>query len=261
MNIMLKTADLCHALELAVPPLAGCEDFDGVAFMPDGDRPVKRVAVALDADIFTARAAVGAGADILLTHHPMLYGGEPEAGSPQYLARAELAAHGIAAMSLHARLDAAEGGINDSLCAIIGVFAPDSIIRFGIPEACGLGRIGTLSAPMSGEALAMSAKAKLGSPCAVVSCAERTISRAAVVSGSCSDFVTAAAECGADAIIGGEFKYHTLELARVLGICCIGLGHYYTERHAPDILRRLVLAAAPDAEVTVVDPGCPARIL
>ena len=73
MNIMLKTADLCHALELAVPPLAGCEDFDGVAFMPDGDRPVKRVAVALDADIFTARAAVGA--DILLTHHPMLYGG------------------------------------------------------------------------------------------------------------------------------------------------------------------------------------------
>ena len=57
---MLKIADLCHALELAVPPLAGCEDFDGVAFMPDGDRPVKRVAVALDADIFTARAAVGA---------------------------------------------------------------------------------------------------------------------------------------------------------------------------------------------------------
>ena len=151
--------------------------------------------------------------------------------------------------------------MNDSLCALLSVFAPESIVRFGIPEACGLGRIGLLSAPMSGEVLAKVAKARLGSPCAVVSCAERTISRAAVVSGSCSDFVTAAAECGADAIIGGEFKYHTLELARVLGICCIGLGHYYTERHATDILRRLVLAVAPDAEVTVVDPGCPAQIL
>ena len=184
----------------------------------------------------------------------------PQLKSEFKAAIAELAAHGIAAMSLHARLDAAEGGMNDSLCALLGVFAPESIVRFGIPEACGLGRIGLLSAPMSGEVLAKVAKARLGSPCAVVSCAERTISRAAVVSGSCSDFVTAAAECGADAIIGGEFKYHTLELARVLGICCIGLGHYYTERHAPDILRRLVLAAAPDAEVTVVDPGCPARI-
>lgn len=257
---MPDITEFCRRLESAVPPLAGCEDFDGAAFIPDPTRSVTRVAVALDADIFTARAAVDAGADILLTHHPMLYGGEPEEGSPQYAAKELLFSRGIAAMSLHARLDAARGGMNDALCAILGIFEPASIQPFGIPEADGLGRIGYIG-DLSGRELALLVKEKLGAPRVVLTCPEKHIRRAAVVSGSCSDFVPRAAELGADAVIGGEFKYHTLELARALGICCVGAGHYYTERHATDLLRRLALDAAPRAAVAVLDPGCPAEVL
>lgn len=258
---MLRADGFCRALELAVPPLAGCEDFDGVAFIPEPARTVRRVAVALDANIFTAKAAADAGADILLTHHPMLYGGVPEEGSPQYLAREYLVSRGIAAMSLHARLDAAKGGMNDVLCDILGVFDPTGTVPFGIPEAEGLGRIGTLFTAVSGRSLAGEVKMRLSAPRVLLTCPDKTIRRAAVVSGSCSDFVTRAAELGADAVIGGEFKYHTLDLARVLGICCIGAGHYYTERHAADILRRLALDIVPDAAVITVDPGCPAEVL
>lgn len=258
---IMRLDDLCAALECAVPPLDGCEDFDGAAFIPEPGREVRRIVLALEADTRTAAAAVNAGADLLLTHHPMLYGGEPEAGSPQYIARELLVSHGIAAISLHARLDAARGGMNDTLAGMLGVFDMPGLVPFGTPEAEGLGRIGTLRETSDGRSLALVVKEVLGAPRVVLTCPEKKIRRAAVVTGSCSDFVPRAAELGVDAIIGGEFKYHTLDYALSVGICCIGAGHYYTERHAPEVLGRLVGAILPAAEIIISDPGCPAEVL
>lgn len=259
----MRLDELCAALERKIPPLEGCEDFDGTAFLPCPGREARRIALALDANPRTARAAVEANADLLLTHHPMLYGGEPEKGSPQDIARELLISRGIGAMSLHARLDAARGGMNDTLCCILGIFDRDSVIPFGIPGEEGLGRIGMLvpEHQTSGRELAACVKEALGAPRIVLSCPDKIIRRAAVVSGSCSDFVPAAYALCADAIIGGEFKYHTLDYAASVGICCIGAGHYYTERHAPDVLRALLAEIAPDAITVTVDPGCPACVL
>ncbi len=259
----MRLDDFCAALERKIPPLEGCEDFDGVAFLPDPGRKVSRVALALDANQTTARAAVDAGADILLTHHPMLYGGEPEKGSPRYLARELLLAHGVGAMSLHARLDAAQGGMNDTLCGVLGIFDPASIVPFGIPGEDGLGRVGTLLPEFCSEGRTVAAEVKksLNAPRVVITCPDKIIRRAAVVSGSCSDFVPAASALGADAIIGGEFKYHTLDLAVSLGICCIGAGHYYTERHAPRVLMSLISEVAPEVHAVTIDPGCPACVI
>ena len=266
----MKLCDLLAALNAKCPPFEGCEDQDGVAFLPYPDREVARIAIALDANPRTAELASDAGADLFLTHHPMLYGGEPEVGTPQYLAREILLSQGIAAMSLHARLDAAAGGMNDTICRMLGIFDESTITRFGTPDAEGLGRIGKLSCrqDLGGisdgvpcRTLAEYVKARLGAPAAVVTLPERVLHTVAVVSGSCSDFVPRAAELGADAIIGGEFKYHTLDLAVSLGISCIGVGHYYSERHAVEVLSRLCREVIPTAELITVDPGCPAKII
>lgn len=258
----MKLCDLSAALEVKCPPLAGCEDFDGVAFMPEPDRDVRRIAIALDANPRSANAAVKAGADLLLTHHPMLYGGEPEEGEPQYLARECLLSHGIAAVSLHARLDAAAGGMNDTLCAMLGVFDDGTICRFGTPDAEGLGRMGELrGSGIECRALAEHVKVCLGAPAAVVTLPAKKLHRVAVVSGACSDFVPLASKLGADAIIGGEFKYHTLDLAVSLGISCIGVGHYYSERHATEVLARVCREVIPSAELVFPDIGCPADVI
>lgn len=258
----MKLCDLSAALEAKIPPLAGCEDFDGTAFLPDPDRSVRRIAIALDANPRTAKTAAEAGADLLLTHHPMLYGGEPELGTPQYFARKILLSRGIAAMSLHARLDAATNGMNDTLCSKLGIFDTDTISRFGPHDAEGLGRIGELSGGCyECRALAEYVKSRLGAPAAIVTLPDNELHRVAVVSGACSDFVPLAAQLGADAIIGGEFKYHTLDLAVSLGISCIGVGHYYSERHATEVLSRICREVIPSAELISIDPGCPAEII
>lgn len=266
----MKLCDLLAELNAKCPPLEGCEDQDGVAFLPDPAREARRIAIALDANPRTAKLAADAGAELFLTHHPMLYGGEPEVGTPQYLAREILLLRGIAAMSLHARLDAAAGGMNDTLCRMLGIFDESTITRFGTPDAEGLGRIGKLSRRrdlggisegVTCRTLSEYVKARLGAPAAVVTLPERELYTVAVVSGSCSDFVPLAAGLGADAIIGGEFKYHTLDLAVSLGISCIGVGHYYSERHAVDLLARLCRKVIPAAELITVDPGCPAEVI
>ncbi len=266
----MKLCDLLAELNAKCPPLEGCEDQDGVAFLPDPAREARRIAIALDANPRTAKLAADAGAELFLTHHPMLYGGEPEVGTPQYLAREILLSRGIAAMSLHARLDAAAGGMNDTLCRMLGIFDESTITRFGTPDAEGLGRIGKLSRRrdlggisegVTCRTLSEYVKARLGAPAAVVTLPERELYTVAVVSGSCSDFVPLAAGLGADAIIGGEFKYHTLDLAVSLGISCIGVGHYYSERHAVDLLARLCREVIPAAELITVDPGCPAEVI
>lgn len=266
----MKLCDLLAELDAKCPPLEGCEDQDGVAFLPDPAREARRIAIALDANPRTAKLAADAGAELFLTHHPMLYGGEPEVGTPQYLAREILLSRGIAAMSLHARLDAAAGGMNDTLCRMLGIFDESTITRFGTPDAEGLGRIGKLSRRrdlggisegVTCRTLSEYVKARLGAPAAVVTLPERELYTVAVVSGSCSDFVPLAAGLGADAIIGGEFKYHTLDLAVSLGISCIGVGHYYSERHAVDLLARLCRKVIPAAELITVDPGCPAEVI
>lgn len=269
-NTNMKLCDLLAELNAKCPPLEGCEDQDGVAFLPDPAREARRIAIALDANPRTAKLAADAGAELFLTHHPMLYGGEPEVGTPQYLAREILLSRGIAAMSLHARLDAAAGGMNDTLCRMLGIFDEPTITRFGTPDAEGLGRIGKLSRRrdlggisegVTCRTLSEYVKARLGAPAAVVTLPERELYTVAVVSGSCSDFVPLAAGLGADAIIGGEFKYHTLDLAVSLGISCIGVGHYYSERHAVDLLARLCRKVIPAAELITVDPGCPAEVI
>lgn len=261
----MNIKELCATLERRVPPLDGCEDYDGIALMPRPEKEVHRVAVALDADLRTAAMARDAGAELLLTHHPLFYGGEPEVGSPQYLAGKLLSSHGIAAMSLHARLDAADGGMNDSLCRILNIFDTGTIRRFGIPVPGEeeLGRIGMLQSELSltGKELAAHVKKTLGAPAVTLTCPERRLRRVAVVSGSSSDFVSAAHDAGADAIIGGEFKYHTLEYADALGISCIGAGHYYTERHAAALLRDILSAISDDITVYIADPGCPASVI
>ena len=46
----MRLDELCAALERKIPPLEGCEDFDGTAFLPCPGREARRIALALDAN-------------------------------------------------------------------------------------------------------------------------------------------------------------------------------------------------------------------
>lgn len=89
----------------------------------DPGRPSKRVMLALDASLSTVRQALSAAADLLVTHHPLLFKpiGPGNIRSPGAEAFVKAVRGGLAVFSAHTNLDASLEGINASLADIVGL--------------------------------------------------------------------------------------------------------------------------------------------
>lgn len=255
----MTVAELIKKLEEILPPAFPEEiDTDGAQCVPDPDRTVKKVLVSLDPYGFATNETINGEYDLLLTHHPLFYFGR-EPGTPQDKWGEQLESAGVAQVSFHMRLDNATGGVNDRLAELLGLA---DVKTFGIPECDALGRIGTLPNPVTVADFAAAVRDVLGA--GKVNYTELTdeklVKTVAVLGGASSDFVAAAAEAGADAIVGGEFKHHIYGIARALDIAVVEAGHYFTENPVCEVLAGMVRRACPDAEVTVISPA-PVKVI
>ena len=111
----MQLCDFLAQME-AVAPQALAMDFDnpGLLIGPE-KQEIRKVLVAMDCSMATAQEAVDWGADLLLTHHPVFFGGVkairpdlPATAAPWLLLR-----HGIGLFAAHTNLDTAQGGVND----------------------------------------------------------------------------------------------------------------------------------------------------
>ena len=119
----MKLEDFIAVMERIAPPELAM-DFDNVGLTIGTERKeIKKVLVALDCTLETAREAADWGADLLLTHHPLFVNGvkrisphDPDTAGAYFLMR-----HGIAHYGAHTNLDSAQGGVNDCLAQAVGV--------------------------------------------------------------------------------------------------------------------------------------------
>ncbi|MBQ7474399.1 MAG: Nif3-like dinuclear metal center hexameric protein [Clostridia bacterium] len=225
----LTVRELSERLDAIWPPsLSAPWDNDGLMCAPDPDAPVRRAVVSLDATLPAIRYAAESGS-VLVTHHPMIFRGLSSVVSGDFLSDRVIFAlrNGVAVISAHTRLDAAKGGVNDALCAAVGI-VPDR--DFGDDESPTLGRVGTLSGgPLDACEFARRVKRALGSPAVTVT-GDGRISRVAVVGGSGGDFIVPALKAGADALLTGEAGYNSAEDGAENGaITVVEAGHYHTE--------------------------------
>lgn len=247
--------ELYNHLESILPPLdiEGI-DSDGIHVLPDPDRQVKKVLIALDPYETAVNAAIEGGYDLLLTHHPLFWG-EPVPNTPPERWYNKLLEAQVASFSFHIRLDKAAGGVNDVLARLLEL---EGIEPFDVPEIPAIGRIGTLKVEMTERELAEFVKSKFDAQSVTYTLLPdgRKIKKVAVLGGSASDAIATVAEAGADAIVGGEFKHHTYGYAAVegagRGIALIEAGHYHTEAPVCERLRELVLEVIPTAQVDIL---------
>ncbi len=229
-------------------------DNDGLACMPEKNHPVHSVLVALDATEQVVERAVSGGFDLLVTHHPLLFKGvkelTPVAPVPRKLLG--LARNGIAAMSFHTRLDAAEGGVNDILAELLGLCHARP---FGPEGEVPCGRIGRLATPVSATDFADTVCRALGIP-SVLLAGSGTVQTVAVLGGEGGDFVGAAIAAGADLFLAGRIGYHRMLDAAEEGVCLIEAGHYATERPVCQRLTELLRSADPTLDIEIAD-HCP----
>ena len=99
-------------------------DFDNAGFLVGrGDREVSRVLVALDITPAVIEEAAAKGCQLILTHHPVIWGKLGQVTDESTTGRNVLALieQGIAAICAHTNLDAAEGGVNTQLALAVGL--------------------------------------------------------------------------------------------------------------------------------------------
>ena len=236
---MATVEDICALME-AWAPVKTQYSFDNSG-LQTGDRhaEVERVLVALDADDAVLEECAQKQAQLLITHHPMIFSPIKSVSSDTREGRLLMKAirSGVAVYSSHTPLDGAEGGANDELCGLLGItaFAGLELQYSDAQRTVYCGRVGELNSPVSLHELSLRTAAALGAgQCRVIGDDNRILRRAAVCSGAGGGFVQAAADAGADVLITGELKHHEMLAVRELGLCAVEAGHYYTEAPVTD---------------------------
>ena len=224
------------------------------------EREVRRVGVALDVTSETLAAATEQGCDGILTHHPVIFRPMRSIGDESLPAR--LIRAGMAVLSAHTNLDAAEGGVNDLLAALLGLEQVEKLADPGAPDLPPGARMGRLPRPLSAEELARLVKDTLGAGGVRFTVREGLIEKAAVCGGAgADDFMLPAMAAGCGALVTGEAKHHQWLAAREDNFCLIDGGHFSTERIVKRELAARLAGAFPDLQVCLLEERDPARYL
>lgn len=233
-----------------IAPFAAQESWDNSGFLVgDGSRRVEKALVALDATEPVLDEACRIGAQLIITHHPVIFGSLKEF-HPENIAFLT-AERGVAIISSHTSLDIADGGVNDCLAAALELH---NVRKCG--DELGLLRIGELEAPLScGEFIRYVAE-KIGVGGIKYTPTEKPIKSVAVCGGSGAEFFRDAMAAGADAFVTANIKHNFFIDIRRAGFCVLDAGHFCTENTVVKPLAEKLAAQFPDVEVAVSQVSC-----
>jgi dinuclear metal center YbgI/SA1388 family protein len=216
-----------------------------------GAEEVELVATGVSAHRELFEAAAGRGAQLVLCHHGILWGGAPLAISAQLRARLEVLFD--ADMSLaayHLPLDAhPEVGNNALLCDALGLERAEP---FGEVRGRPIGFVGRSSEGMPSETLVERCRRATNREPLTLPGGPETVHAVGIVSGAGVDALGEAAALGLDAFVTGEPAERAMADASESGIHFLACGHYATETFG---VRRLgeLLAERFDVEHQFVD--------
>jgi dinuclear metal center YbgI/SA1388 family protein len=233
--MVVKVVDIADLLEKrASSHLAEAWDNPGLQ-VGSLSQDIRKILVSLDASEQALQEATKRGAQLLLTHHPLILAPLRSVISDRYpdMVVIEAAKRGISILSAHTNLDRALGGINDMLADLFGLLNVEVLEKSNKPheEGMGLGRIGQLPEAQRLSTFIAKIKADLEVDTVGLVESERSeISRVAVVGGSGGSLIPLAARLGAHVLVTGDLRHHEALEAKHLGIAVVDAGHFNTER-------------------------------
>jgi dinuclear metal center YbgI/SA1388 family protein len=186
---------------------------------------VRRAAAAVDLCAATVRMAAEQGADLLLVHHGLFWGGLERLTGRAYRRVADLITHDIALYSAHLPLDLhPDVGNNAVLARQLGVSLRG---QFGEEYGVRIGLWGEVDAPRS--VLERRLADVVGVTPRLLAFGPEHAHRVGIVTGSAGSMIAQAAAAGLDTFITGEGAHHTFFDAEELGLNVLYAGHYATE--------------------------------
>ena len=249
---MVTVRDVLEFIE-SIAPAYMKEDWDNVGLICGSkDTPVTGILVALDPFEDVCREAVDAGAQLIVTHHPIIFEPTMRVTDETSVGRCimMLCRHGISAVNAHTNLDCAPGGVNDVLAGRLGLQNVRIVEPKGGAVPYGLLRCGDVEAqPL--ETFLATVKENLGCAGLRYGSGGSPVRKVAVGGGSCASELLSAKAAGCDTFVTADVKYNGFWDAKDLGMNLIDAGHFCTENPVVPVLAAKIAAAFPELAVKI----------
>jgi len=237
----MKVSEITEIIEKYAPPVLA-EGFDNVGLLiGDRDREVSKILLTLDIDEIVAEEAVRCGADMIISHHPIMFSPIKKITAETSEGRCilNLIENKIAVYAAHTNLDSAKGGLNDLLCEIMSL--ENCRVLADEEKSEGLGRVGELKEEITLKDFAGKLKQFFSLDSIRYSGADnKKIKTVALCSGGGGSMVYDAVASGADVYISGDLKYNNVRDLVFSGMSFIEIPHYSSEIFAPKLFEKIL---------------------
>jgi len=245
---MTTVADILNFIE-TLAPRSMKMDWDNVGLnCGHRDRPVQKILVALDPFTHVCQEAKDIGADLLVTHHALIW-------KPGFITDQDvqgrntlfLIENGITHINAHTNLDQAPGGVNDILAQALGL---EDIQLINPQNGVGLLRCGDV-AEQPLDSFLNTVKKALGCDGLRYVSSGKPVSKVAVGGGSCAGGMMEVLAASCDTFVTADIKYNQFWDAHDLGLNLIDAGHFHTENPVISVLASKIAAQFPDVTVKI----------
>ena len=246
-------------------PSSAAEHWDNVGLLVgDDEEEVSHVFLALDLTESTLAQAIDAGADMIITHHPMIFEGQKKINNHTFTGRRilSLIKHNIQYYAMHTNYDIL--GMADLSADYLRLTDREvlSVTAETQEGQDGFGRVGELPRKMSlkecGEfvknALSLNDVKIYGDP-------DTMVEKAAICTGSGKSMISDVLAKGADVYVTGDIDHHTGIDAVASGLPIIDAGHYGTEYIFMKAMRKILEEKYPSLQITCAKVKSPYMIL
>lgn len=250
---MTTVNDVLQTLE-RFAPLTYAESWDNPGLLVgSGKQFVKKVLVCLDASMPVIIEAVRLGANLIVSHHPVIFSPVKNIldSTPNGKTLIALIKNDISVISMHTNMDSAYGGVSDALAEAIGLSETRPLETAGMDEQgneYGTGRLGCTEA-RSASGYAELIKAKLGCNGVRYYDSGNPVRFAAVIGGSGGSYLHAVIDAGCDTLVTADVKHDTFIDCASFGINLIDAGHFPTEKLICPVMAKSIMQDYPELEV------------
>ncbi len=245
-----KVKDVTGVIE-EFAPLAIQEGWDnsGLCIGSPEDR-VSSVLLGLDCTPELVDEAVECGADMIVTHHPLIFSGLKKISPDDQVGAAVIKAvrAGISIYAAHTSADKVIAGVSGAMAARLGLLNVGILDEDG--EGTGLGVVGDLPEPLTAEEAVRLVKERFNLKMMRSSRpVDGKISRIAMCGGAGGSLIGAARKSGAQLYLSGDISYHNFFAPD--GFMIMDIGHYESEIEIVDILFSLIKKNFPTFAVRI----------
>ena len=245
-----KVRDVMEVIE-GFAPLSIQEKWDNSGLcIGSPDSRVSSILLGLDCTPELVDEAVECGADMIVTHHPLIFSGLKKISPDDKVGSAVIKAisNGISIYAAHTNADKVLSGVSGAMASRMGLENVEILYEDG--DGTGLGVVGNLPEPMSAEEVIAMVKSKFSLKAMRTSRPlTEKISRVAVCGGSGGSLIGAAVRSGAQLYVSGDISYHNFFTED--GFMIMDIGHYESEIEIVEILFSLLRKNFPTFAVRI----------